>query len=188
MRKTIMSLFTAATLLTVAATAVGAQSDSTTEAPAPVTIEVSDIDLVSPGVMVADKAGSTYQEHGGQMTMDWQASDPRLSGDVTCAATRLIQRDGSFVEAEAFAVENDGGRWVGEGISYSLQRPASDVVVGNGLLPEAARHDDLVLLQGEGGYEGSSALVDIDWSQDPPLITGTIFGGRLPSAPDLATR
>ena len=188
MRKTILSLFTAAILLAVAGTAAVAQSGSTsgTLTPAPVTIEVSDIHFVSPGVMVPDETRSTYRETGGRMTMDWQASDPRLSGDVTCAATRLIDRDGSFMEAEAFTVENGDGRWVGEGISYSLERPGSDVVVGSGLLPEASRHDDVVLLHGRGGYEGYSALVDIDWSQDPPLINAAIFGGSLPSAPGLA--
>jgi hypothetical protein len=62
-----------------------------------------------------------------------------------------------------------------------------DIVVGNGLLPVGPDHEDFVLLQGEGGYEGLSAIVNADWNTEPAVITGAILSGDLPRAPDLAT-
>ena len=151
------------------------------------TIQAFDPVLVAPGVMRPDDTRTVYHEQGRQMEMTWASSDARLSGDVICAGNREVNRDGSFVESETFVITNDDGRWVGQSMGLAAANPAPDVVVGNGLLPPSPDHEDFILLRGEGGYEGLSAIVNADWSQVPAAITGSIFSGELPAAPDLAT-
>jgi hypothetical protein len=121
------------------------------------------------------------------MDMTWSSSDARLSGDVTCAGNREVNRDGSFIESETFVITNDGGRWVGRSMGLAAANPVPDLVIGNGLLPTSPDHEDFVLFRGEGGYEGLSAIVDADWTTMPADITATVFAGELPEAPDLAT-
>jgi hypothetical protein len=167
-------------------TLVGAVAVAQSSPSGAVTIEPGPIELTSPGVMSPNADGTAYLEQGREMTMRWEASDPRLSGEVTCAGDRLVGRDGSFVEAESFAIINDGGRWIGRSTGHYLAPPAPDLVVGSGLLPGGDVHADVVLLRGEGGYEGLSAVVEADWSANPPAISGAIFSGALPTAPELA--
>ena len=151
------------------------------------TIQVVDAELVSPGLMRPDETRTVYHEQGRQMEMTWASSDARLSGDVICAGNREVNRDGSFVESETFVITNDDGRWVGQSMGLAAANPAPDLVVGNGLLPPSPDHEDFVLLRGEGGYDGLSAIVDADWTKLPAVITGSIFAGELPEAPDLAS-
>jgi hypothetical protein len=180
--------FTAAAILAIVGIAppvARSASDGSTVGSA--TIQAFDRVLVTPGVMTPDASRTIYHEHGRQMEMIWVSSDARLSGDVICAGNREVNRDGSFVESETFIVTNDGGRWVGQSMGLAAADPAPDIVVGNGLLPFGPDHEDLVLLQGEGGYAGLSAIVHADWNVEPPVITATVFAGELPQAPDLAT-
>jgi hypothetical protein len=181
MRTTFMTLIATGTLVLVAAGVAVGQTPA-----GPITVDISDLHLVSPGVLRPDETRTVYQEQGRQMTMTWQAEDPRLSGEVTCAGNRLVARDGSFVEAEAFVITTDDGRWLGHSTGRLAAQPMPDLVVGSGLLPPAPDHQDVVVLRGDGGYAGLSAVVDIDWSQDPPSAAATIFGGELPTAPGLA--
>jgi hypothetical protein len=180
-----MSLvITAVVMLVGSAVAVG-QSDRSPDplASGTVSIAVTAVGLVSPGLMKPDDARAVYHEEGRQSRMTWEASDGRLSGEVTCAGSRHINRDGSFVETETYAVENDGGRWVGQSTGLGVTAPVSDSVIGNGPLLSGPGHQDRVLLRGEGSYEGLSALVDVDWAHQPPLVIGTIFRGEMPPTP-----
>jgi hypothetical protein len=183
----LLTLTAAAILAIVGVAPPVARSASDGPAAGSATIQAFDPVLVTPGVMRPDETRSSYHEQGRQMTMTWVSSDARLSGDVICAGNREVNRDGSFVESETFVIANDGGRWVGQSMGLAAANAAPDLVVGNGLLPEASDHEDLVLLRGEGDYEGLSAIVNADWTKQPALITGTIFAGQLPEAPDLAT-
>ncbi len=187
MRTSLLALVATVVLIMASGIAAMAQSVSDTLAPGTATIQVVDAELVSPGLMRPGGAKTVYHEQGRQMEMTWASSDDRLSGDVICAGNREVNRDGSFVESETFVITNDDGRWVGQSMGLAAARPASDVVVGNGLLPVSPDHEDFVLLRGEGGYEGLSAIVNADWNQVPAAITGSIFAGELPAAPDLAT-
>lgn len=176
-----IALVTAAALTVVVGAAATGQSAPT----GPVTIEPGQVELTSPGVMTPNADHTAYLEHGREMTMRFEASDPRLSGSVTCASDRLVGRDGSFVEAETFVVVNEGGRWTGQSTGHVLAGPPPDIVVGIWPATAGPDHVDVVALQGEGAYEGLSAVISADWSADPPVVTGAIFEGALPSAPDL---
>lgn len=183
MRTSLLAL--AATALLVLAGGLAAASDPLT--PGTATIQVIDAELVSPGLMRPDETKTVYHEQGREMEMTWASSDARLSGDVICAGNREVHRDGSFIESETFVITNDGGRWVGQSMGLATANPVPDIVVGNGLLPVSPDHEDFILLRGEGGYEGLSAIVDADWNTVPATIIGSIFSGELPAAPDLAT-
>ena len=62
---------------------------------------------------------------------------------------------------------NDGGRWVGQATGWLI--PSQSV-------------GDIVLLRGEGPYEGRSALVHIDWSDGS--IGAVVFPGEMPPVPE----
>lgn len=186
MRTSLLALVATVVLVLVGGLAAAAQSTDPL-APGTAIVQVVDAELVSPGLMRPDETKTVYHEQGRQMEMTWAASDARLSGDVICAGNREVNRDGSFVESETFVITNDGGRWVGQSMGLAAANPVPDTVVGNGLLPVSPDHEDFILLRGEGGYEGLSAIVDADWNTAPATITGSIFSGELPAAPDLAT-
>jgi hypothetical protein len=183
-----MLTLTAAAILAIVGIAPPvARTASDAPAAGSVTIQAFDPVLVAPGVMRPGDTRNVYHEQGRQMEMTWASSDARLSGDVICAGNREVNRDGSFVESETFVITNDDGRWVGQSMGLAAANPAPDLVVGNGLLPPSPDHEDFILLRGEGGYEGLSAIVNADWNQVPPVISGSIFAGELPAAPDLST-
>lgn len=150
-----------------------------------VTIDVVDLGLVTPSILVPDDAKAVYHADGQQRLMNWVSSDPRLFGQVTATGNRHINRDGSGVETETYTVVNDGGRWLGLSTGLAVAQPAPDLVVGNGLLPAGPGHQDFILFRGEGSYEGLSALVHIDWTQVPAVGAGTIFRGELPTTAGL---
>lgn len=188
MRTTFLSLLTTAALIVVAGAVVVGQSQAMTGELAAISssIDIGDMRLVSPGILRPDETRTVYREHGRVTEMTFDSSDARLSGKVVAAGNRLVSRDGSFVEAETYEIANADGRWTGQATGRLSARPASDLVIGNGLLPPAPDHQDVVLLRGEGGYDGLSAVVDIDWSQQPLTASGTIFVGELPTAPEVA--
>ena len=106
---------------------------------------------------------TAYLERGREMTMTFEASDARLAGAVTCASERLVDRDGSFVEAEDFTIVNESGSWIGQSTGHVLAQPPADVVVG-GAWPVATGpdHREVVALRGEGDYEGLQAVISAD--------------------------
>jgi hypothetical protein len=105
---------------------------------------------------------------------------------VTCLGNLLHNRDGSGVESEVFALVNQDGSWAGSSTGLVGTPARTDLVIGIGPQPTDRGHHDLVLLEGAGGYEGLSALVEIDWTQDPPVASATVLRGDLPATPSLA--
>jgi hypothetical protein len=187
MRTMLLTLAVSSSLiLSAGAVAAGRSMGDLPVAGAP-TITVTDVGPITPGLMRPDASRSVYHEDGRQASMVWQSSDPCLSGEGTTIGDRHMNRDGSMVETEAYVLSNAGGRWVGLATGLATAAAPSDLVIGNGLLPPGPGHDDLVLLRGEGGYEGYSALLAIDWAQQPPAVSGTVFRGDLPAAPDPAS-
>ncbi len=187
MRTVLLTLAASVTLLMGTGAAATGRSAAELPASGAATITVVEMGLISPGVMRPDANRAVYHEEGRQLSMVWESSDPCLSGTVTAVGNRHMNRDGSMVETEAYVVANDWGRWTGMATGLAAAQPPADLVIGNGLLPPGPSHEDIVLLRGEGTYEGFSALLDIDWSQRPPAVSATVFRGDPPAAPDLAT-
>ena len=108
-----------------------------------------------------------------QFVNRWEASDPRLTGDVSYTGRWLMNDVGSVqVEANHRILVNDGGRWVGN--STAFMGPT----IGN---------IDTVVLTGEDGYAGLTAYVSIDWGKDPATFVGVIIPAEMPAPPVPAT-
>jgi ABC-type sugar transport system substrate-binding protein len=136
-------------------------------APSGATIQITDVPFFAYGEPQPDDSGVLH-ELGRKLTMTWESSDPRLSGEVTYDGNRDMYSGnldfGVTVGTETFEIVNDGGRWIGQGTGWSIPSQSAG---------------DVVLLQGQGGYEGLSALVHIDWSDWS--IGAIIFPGEMPS-------
>jgi hypothetical protein len=187
MRTMLLALAVSSTLILGAGAIASARSLADLPVAGAPTITVTEMGPITSGLLRPDALRSVYHEDGRQASMVWQSSDPCLSGEVTTLGDRHMNRDGSMVETESYVVTNDGGRWTGLASGLATAAAPSDLVIGSGLLPPGPGHEDLVLLRGEGGYEGYSALLAIDWAQTPPEVRGTVFRGELPAAPDLAS-
>ena len=98
----------------------------------------------------------------------WTATDPRASGMATYGVDRL-EHPGVFVHAGTFALENDGGSWVGT--FWGFQDAAT------------AAHF-YIQAEGQGGYEGWTLLADDVCVCDNPTseVSGVIVPGDLPPA------
>jgi hypothetical protein len=123
--------------------AVAAQSDAPVDpmAPAAVTVTQSEGRTVSYPSTEVDDAGVTHYRDI-EATMDWVASDPRLSGAATYHGA-WDEYGGYSIETNTYEVVNDGGRWFGPAMAATV----NDVWV------------ETILLDGEGGYEGLTAYV-----------------------------
>jgi hypothetical protein len=108
---------------------------------------------------------------GATSTGVWEASDPRLSGEVTYVGNwhRYSTAPAFQVEAASRVVVNEGGGWVGTATALAGDK------VGN---------YDTVVLTGEGAYAGLTAYVLMDWTKDPATFVGAIFPGEMPSPPE----
>lgn len=184
MRATFLTVVTTVILMLIGGTVAVAQSADLAR-PGSATIEIVRMELVSPGIIEADGSGPAYVEHGRTIDMTWVASDPRLSGEARCTGDRHINPDGSGFVTETFVIVNDTGRWVGTSTGLRVARPP-DFVIGSGLLPPGPGYQEFVLFEGEGAYDGLTAVVDIDASGGMPVVDGIVFQGALPTAPELA--
>ena len=115
-----------------------------------------------------------------------ETTDPRLTGSVLQAQNTDIHsvsgRD-QFVapRSVSWLIENDGGAWTGQG--YELHGWGADD-------PHQEPHGATVLmLSGEGDYEGLSAYLMVDWStwsEDTlPTVDGAVFLGEAPPFPEM---
>jgi hypothetical protein len=97
----------------------------------------------------------------------WDATDPRLSGETTCREIRSETRDRGFrVRVHDWTVANADGSW--SGVRYGI---FSDESKGEAVF---------LILEGEGAYEGLTAL--LDWGAEPGAsgISGVIVGADPP--------
>jgi len=156
----------AVSLLT-AAVAVG-QSEEPTDPmrPRAATIDFEGHPPWLDGTRRADDPGVLHFE-GDHTEFPWESSDPRLSGTVTHTGNRDIYQGAAvMVDSAMLEVVNDGGRWIG---------PMTRGKVGTDWRGTA-------LLRGEGGYEGLTALVFLDFGMTPSGIAA-IFPGEMPPVP-----
>ena len=116
-----------------------------------------------------------------------ETTDPRLTGSVLQAQNTDVHnvsgRDQTVVPRSVnWRIENEGGAWTGQG--YELHGWGSD-----------APHDGVpfgvtvLMLTGEGDYEGLSAYLMVDistWSEDTlPIVDGAVFPGEAPPFPEV---
>ena len=112
-----------------------------------------------------------------------ETSDPRVTGSLSRVLNANIHNVGEFeqvlFETNAWRIENDGGAWSGQG---------SALIHGAAGLADDERTDfDTVVLTGEGGYDGLTAYILADWTEDPPVIEGAVFPGEAPPFPEMAS-
>ena len=139
-------------------------------APARVTGTVGSGTVFVPGESTFDD-GATVTE-GWQASITWDASDPRLEGEVEQTGNTVEYRAFSpmYVGATTRVLVNDDGRWVGTDTGLGV--PGVDM--------------EFVVMHGEGAYEGLTAVVCEDWSVDPPTFAGAIIpSDKMPAFPEL---
>ena len=111
----------------------------------------------------------------------FEMDDPRLTGTVTVAVNVDVHKVSDFVDVVAFALalrlENEAGSWSGQGTGVSHG--------GGGIPQEEALNLDTWVLTGAGAYEGLSAYLIVDPTEDPPTVEGVIVEGDMPPFPEL---
>ena len=112
--------------------------------------------------------GGIYRWEGPWWILTWEASDPRLIGQ----GTKISNLSGSEsteigIGASTYVLDGPDGRWVGSGYTYGA--PTGGV--------------DLLVLHGEGAYDGLTSVLSIDWS-DVATFEGVIFPGEAPEIPE----
>ena len=161
-------------MLASSAVGVAAQSGEVDPmAPAFVTGSITDGQTASTETRTAEEGYRRIEVVGGPDT--WEASDSRLSGDVTYSGLwhRYPAPATMQVEAAARELVNSGGRWVGQATAIAT------ATIGGW---------DAIVFTGEGGYEGLTAYVVIDWNGDPGSFVGAIFPGDMPAFPEPVVR
>ena len=112
-----------------------------------------------------------------------ESTDPRLTGTLSRVIDLDLQRVGDFGEVAVFTVrnriDNDMGSW--SGTSVGIGRNGPDIAADE----ELDFHT--ILLTGEGGFDGLSAIVLADFAQREVGgdIKGVIYQGELPELDDM---
>lgn len=98
----------------------------------------------------------------------WEASDPRLSGAVSLTTNRTeYEQEEFFVESKTAVIENDGGRWTGQGTV---------------LFGEELGETLTLVMQGQDAYEGLTAYVVMDLPGR--TFNAAIIPGGMPEFPE----
>ncbi len=167
-------------LLAGSAIGVAAQDE---EAPAGVTSFTGSFstDAEWPDVATETELPNGFSETTGHVRLNsWVSSDPRLTGDVATVVNWVLDPDGfsametgrqpNMLNASITELTNDGGSWLGEGVSMS----STDLDVAT----------DSIILVGRDGYEGLTAYVLVDGREWPPTYSGVIFPSAMPDVPE----
>jgi hypothetical protein len=110
-----------------------------------------------------------------------EATDARMTGTLSRALNGNVHKVSDFedvvLESAAWRIENEGGSWSGQG---------SALIHGGAEISDDDATDlDTILLTGEGIYEGLTAYVIADWTEDPVVIEGAVIVGEAPPVPEL---
>ncbi len=105
-----------------------------------------------------------------------ETSDPRVSGTLSWVTNLdwhvVSDTEGVLPVTNAWRIENDGGTWSGQGTGLSHQ-------TDGGLTVQTA------VLTGEGGYDGLTAFVVFQRTDDEPFaVTGAVFPREMPPFPE----
>ena len=122
-----------------------------------------------------DSEGPGFDRFEGIQVIDtYEASDPRLSGEMTKTANAHLYEPmtGTFVIwASSLVLVNEAGRWVGTADAFRANFPPDQAVA--------------MTLHGEGAYEGLTAYLIEDCRPDPCTFAGVIVPDEMPQAPEL---
>jgi hypothetical protein len=109
-----------------------------------------------------------------------ETSDPRINGTLSRALNVNVHKLSDFedvvVEIAAWRIENEDGSWSGEGGAL--------IHDGAEIPQEDATNHDTIMLTGDGAYEGLTAYVLADWTEEPVAVEGAVFVGEMPPPPD----
>jgi hypothetical protein len=165
----------------VAAQDEEAAAEPSTPAKVTGTINAEDSDLVQePTETVVDGVLEVRDVivKGDRFEMD----DPRLTGTATLAVNVDVHKESDFIDVVAgtlgLRIENEAGSWSGQGTTVSH---------GGGGIPQDERLnlDIYPSLTGAGAYEGLSAFLIVDPTEDPITVEGVISAGEMPLFPEL---
>ena len=172
------------TLLASSSVAVVAQAEETTEGTTEdATVEATE--AAAPVVVsgTLECLGELPEGEGGEDAATpqdevvnlhrWEATDPRLSGEVTYTGRWQLYEEppedagiGGATDAAIYEIVNEGGHWLCEASRTPAQRTPTDA--------------HTLVFDGEGEYEGLTAYLHVDWSQVPYTFTGLILRGEAP--------
>ena len=134
------------------------------------------------GQLVSDFEATPFGSNGVLFEGDAvEVSDPRVSGSLTRAGTSNFHNDVGdspviAFQADAWRIENDAGTWSGQGTGLLRVGPDGPPSV----------ETSTVVLTGEGGYEGHTLYLIVDWTtDDAAAVVGAVFVGDAPTAPEL---
>ncbi len=115
-------------------------------------------------------------------THTWEASDERLSGSVTYTGEWQIYPDAAEASCACGALHEDAS---GEPATYRIVNDGGSWLCTTAQTRMPQEGDPATLttatFQGEGGYEGLSAMLVIDWSTAPFTFGGLIVPGDIPA-------
>ena len=110
-----------------------------------------------------------YHTRGPWWTVTWEADDPRLSGEGTWTVNwNFLLEDGPSIGTSAIVLANPDGRWVGTGQGF-----------GDGSVDH-----ELIVLRGEGDYDGLTATLLMRGDAGSTGFEGIIFPFEPPEIPD----
>jgi hypothetical protein len=149
-------------------TAVIAQ-DETTALPEPVIVTGAQTSEVVQSFGTTVEKDGVYNTERPWWVVTWEADDPRLSGDGTWVANwNWLLEDGPGTSTAAYVLVNPGGRWVGTSQGY-----------GDGSVD-----NEMVVLHGEGDYDGLTAMLLLRTVEGEAGFEGVIFPFESPEIPD----
>ena len=183
--KTISISILAVGLLAGSTVGVAAQSDEAAAEPITPTKVAGTIDDAASDLVqepTENVVDGTLEVRGGVFGGDrFEMDDPRLTGTGTAAFNVDVHKVNDFedvvLETNDIRIENEAGSWTGHGtlvVHAGAEIPDDEALVLNTLV-----------LTGADAYEGLSAYLIVDGSEDPPTVEGVIFAGEIPPFPEL---
>jgi hypothetical protein len=103
-----------------------------------------------------------------------EMSDPRLEGTATLEANLDDRPSAVTLYVAAFRIEGDDGAW---------QQVPSLHFAG----PDGRRSTKTIVFEGNGAYEGLTAVAEMSNTGDILDLRGFILEGEVPPIPDIAT-
>jgi len=139
--------------------------------------EATTTPVVVSGTLECLDSTTTDDEAMGQSVVTvhaWEATDERLSGEVSYGGRWQLyeqpsEDSGSVESAEgvaAYEIVNEGGTWMCEAARAAAPRSGEDA--------------HTLVFNGEDGYEGLTAYLQVDWSTSPYQFSGLILPGEAP--------